>query len=119
MLGTKQEMHGLLAMLFPGMGFIPLIGIFIGLLLFSAFGTVSYLLLRRTHIKGRVAVIALSSVLGLAPVAGLIIWLTCWDPPLKLPAGAKDVRIHRLLPFDLAIDDNMRFHVSPAEFRTW
>lgn len=57
--------------------------------------------------------------MGVTPILVLIVWSTRYDSPLKLPKGATNVKIRRNLPFNLTIDDNLRFRVSLTEFRSW
>src|SRR5690242_4704514 len=101
--------HPCVANMFPGMEFIPLIGIVVALFVSANFGGMAFVALRRTSLKRRGLILPLSVVIGLAPVTGFIVYSTHYVSPLKLPSDAKQVKISCAIPFSLAIDDNLRF----------
>ena len=109
----------LVAMMFEGMEFLPLIGICIALVAFVGFGGIAFVVLSNVIRNRPSLVVFLSVVLGAAPVLGVIFWSTHYSAPLRLPSGAKEVRIRCAVPFALGIDDNMRFRIPPEEFRSW
>ena len=112
-------MKSLLANMFPGMQFLPLIGICVAVLIFVGLTIAAFRVLRKVFPNRRTSARILSPLLGATPILVLIVWSTRYDSPLKLPKGATCVKIRRNLPFNLTIDDNLRFRVSPTEFRSW
>jgi hypothetical protein len=112
-------MKSLLANMFPGMQFLPLIGICVLFLIFVGLTIAAFTVLRKAFPNRRTSARILSPLLGAIPILVFIVWSTRYDSPLKLPKGATDVKIRRNFPFNLTIDDNLRFRVSPTEFRSW
>ena len=111
-------MNLLIANMFPGMELIPLIVFCIGLFVFIILSGIFFVVTRK-FFSNRRNLFIFSSFFGATPIIVFIIWSMYYISPLQLPPGATEVKIKRAFPLGLAIDDNLRFRVSPAEFRTW
>jgi len=103
----------------PGMHFISLMVFGTFAIVFFVAAATAFAVLRKIFPNRRSGIAIVSASIGATMVVGLIVWLTYCSSPLKLPRGAAEVKIERASPFSSGMDDNLRFRVSQAEFRSW
>lgn len=112
-------MYPLIANMFPEMALLPLIVFFVGVFAFVVFSGIFFIVLHKVFSIRRQTACILGVILGVAPIISIIIWAMYYISPLQLPKEASEVKIKRASPATLEIDDNLRFRVSEAVFRSW